>query len=172
MRKIILFIASSLDGKIALPDGGVDWLYHDEDYGFTEFYNSVDTVLCGRKTYEQTLTFEGEPFPEKQVMVFSRTRSRFDQPETQVIPRLTREWAENLLNAPGKDIWLVGGSDLIHSFLELGLIHEIHLSIHPVCLGQGIPLFQNRFPATEYTLLSVDKFDSGLVQIRYRLKND
>jgi dihydrofolate reductase len=59
VRKIKLFIASSLDGYIAREDGAIDWLYGDADYGYTQFYNSVDTVLMGRRTYDKVLDFGG-----------------------------------------------------------------------------------------------------------------
>lgn len=73
MPQVVLFIATSLDGFIASPDGTVDWLFHDADYGYTEFMASVDAVVMGRKTWEQAKTFEDVPFAGKQVIVFSRS---------------------------------------------------------------------------------------------------
>jgi dihydrofolate reductase len=73
MRKVKLFIASSLDGYIAREDGSIDWLYTDGDYGYMQFYNSVNTVLMGRKTYDQTLGFGIEyPYKDKKNYVFSQ----------------------------------------------------------------------------------------------------
>ena len=60
MRKIKLFIASSLDGYIVTEDGSIDWLYTDSDYGYTQFYNSVDTILMGRKTYDKIIELAAE----------------------------------------------------------------------------------------------------------------
>ncbi len=74
MRSVILFIATSLDGSIARTDGGIDWLFTDQDYGFREFFSCVDTVVMGRKTYEQSLTFGEYPYPGRTGYVFSRTR--------------------------------------------------------------------------------------------------
>src|SRR5919199_5995017 len=71
MRKVVLFIASSLDGYIARPSGDIDWLFTDQDYGYSEFFASVDTVLMGRKTYEQVLTFDEYPYQDVKSYVFS-----------------------------------------------------------------------------------------------------
>lgn len=73
MPKVVLFIATSLDGYIASSDGTVEWLFHDADYGYTEFMASLDAVVMGRKTWEQAKTFEAIPFAGTQVFVFSRT---------------------------------------------------------------------------------------------------
>jgi dihydrofolate reductase len=68
MRKIKLYIASSLDNYIASEDGSIDWLFSDADYGYAKFYDSIDTILVGRKTYEQSLRFEEYPYKEKKCM--------------------------------------------------------------------------------------------------------
>ncbi len=73
MRKISLFIASSLDGYIARGSGEVDWLFTDQDYGYTEFFTQVDTLIMGHKTYQQVLSFGDYPYQEKEVFIFSRT---------------------------------------------------------------------------------------------------
>jgi dihydrofolate reductase len=74
MRQVILFIASSLDGYIARTSGDVDWLFTDQDYGYTDFFANIDTLLMGRHTYEQVLSFGEYPYQGKQGFVFSRTR--------------------------------------------------------------------------------------------------
>jgi len=86
MRRIILFIAASLDGHIARPSSEVDWLFTDQDYGYTEFLASVDTVLMGRKTYEQVLTFGEFPYQEKQSYVFSRDPGFDASPHAEISP--------------------------------------------------------------------------------------
>ena len=65
MRKVVLFIASSLDGYIAGPKGGIDWLFSDQDYGYAEFFAGVDTVVMGRLTHEVSLSFGEYPYPER-----------------------------------------------------------------------------------------------------------
>jgi len=74
MRKLILFIATSLDGYIAGPNGEIDWLFTDQEYGYSEFYATIDTVVMGRKTYDLSLSFGEYPYPGTQAFVFSRTR--------------------------------------------------------------------------------------------------
>ena len=75
MRKVILFIGSSLDGYIAREDGTIDWLFTDGDYGYKQFYDSVDTVLVGRKTFNQVLEFSKSPFEKKKCYVFTKQSS-------------------------------------------------------------------------------------------------
>ena len=72
MRKVTLFIACSVDGYIAREKGGIDWLFTDNDYGYKKFYSSIDTILTGRKTYEQALGFGEWPYPGKKCYVLSR----------------------------------------------------------------------------------------------------
>ena len=81
MRPIVYFVASSLDGFIARPDGGIDWLFHDQDYGFTAFLDEIDTVVMGRKTYEKSLTLGESPFQQKRHFIFSRTLAACDDGE-------------------------------------------------------------------------------------------
>ena len=167
MPKVVLFIATSLDGYIARSDGTVDWLFHDDDYGYTDFMNSVDTVVMGRKTWVQAKTFEDIPFAGKQVFVFSHslsdsndTRIRFVQgPPSTVI-------SDFLLNSQ-KNIWLVGGGQLVYQFTASNLIDEFRLFVHPIILGQGIPLFTQQSARTDLSFVSSKSFSSGLVELRY-----
>ena len=168
MSKVVLFIATSLDGYIASPDGTVDWLFHDADYGYTEFMASVDAVVMGRKTWEQAKTFEDIPFAGKQVIVFTRSnadssddRIRFVQDEASAIISEVRATVE-------KDIWLIGGSDLIRQFIGSNLIDEFRLFVHPIILGEGIPLFLQQSDSTKLIFESSQSFPSGLVELRYR----
>jgi len=165
MRKVRLFIASSLDGYIAREDGSVDWLFSDADYGYSEFYGSIDTVVMGRKTYEKSLEFEEHPFRGKKVYVFSRSvKEKGVEFVSDVVG-----FMKKLVRSKGKDIWLVGGSEIVSIFLNEGLIDEIILSIHPVILGRGIPLFKNVQKEVWLKMQKSVSFDSGLVQIHYVL---
>ncbi|MBM3897097.1 MAG: dihydrofolate reductase [Thaumarchaeota archaeon] len=163
MRKVRLFIASSLDGYIAREDGAVDWLFSDADYGYSEFYDSVDTVIMGIRTYEKSLEFEKHPFKGKKVYVFSRKKGYVSD-----IVGFMKE----LVSSKGKGIWLVGGSEIVSIFLNKDLIDEIILSIHPVILGGGIPLFKNIEKEVWLKLENSVSFDGGLVQIHYELKQE
>ena len=168
MRKIILFIASSLDSFIATPSGEVDWLFTDKDYGFSDFFAAVDTVLIGRKTYDQSLTFEADPYPGKSVYVFSRSHPPATKGLVHYVQDGFPKLIQTLRTSPGKDIWLVGGAELTKLFLEHDWIDEIVLSIHPLLLGEGIPLFPPQaMPLKRFQLEDVQSFESGLVQLCY-----
>jgi dihydrofolate reductase len=169
MRRVILFIAASLDGYIARPSGEIDWLFTDQDYGYTEFLASVDTVLIGRKTYEHVLTFGEFPYQEKQIYVFSRDPGFDASPHAETIRTDIKAFVDTLRRSDGKDIWLVGGAALIHPFLEHELLDELILSVHPILLGSGIPLFSETALTTPLQCLASQCYDSGLVQMKYRV---
>lgn len=130
MRKVKLFIASSLDGYIARKDGSIDWLYTDDDYGFAQFYDLVDTILMGRRTYDKALELAvgGHPHKDKKSYVFTQTASGRKKEKDQHVHFIANviEFAKELIHSPGKDIWLVGGADIISIFLNAGLLDEIY----------------------------------------------
>ncbi|AKG23537.1 dihydrofolate reductase family protein [Calothrix sp. 336/3] len=166
MSKITLFIASSLDGFIARENGEIDWLFTDADYGYTEFYDSIDTIMMGRKTYEQILTFPEYPYPGKTAYVFHRSPHLYNHPDVIFINQNLLDFVPNII-PNSKGIWLVGGGEIFHEFLKLNLIDEIILSIHPIILGTGIRLFLNSPDQINLKLNASQKYDSGLVQIHY-----
>jgi len=164
-----VFIATSLDGFIARPDGAIDWLSvverPGEDYGFGEFFSSVDTLVMGRKTWEVALGFPEWPYAGKRVVVMSR------HPQT---PRHGETFhsgpPDKLLSALAADgvrHAYVDGGATIRAFLAAGLIDELTVSIIPVLLGSGIPLFGDGVSVTGLSLQSSRGFESGLVQVRY-----
>jgi dihydrofolate reductase len=170
MRKIKLFIASSLDGFIARHDGSIDWLFTDADYGYSDFLKSVDTVLMGRKTYDKVLTFGEYPYKDKKNYVFSQNpgvKRRHNGVE--FIADIV-EFGRELAKSDGKDIWLVGGSDVISIFLNASLLDEIVLSIHPIVLSKGIPLFKNVLMPVNLKLQNSIPYENGLVQLHYIIK--
>ena len=128
MRKVILFIASSLDGFIASISGDVDWLFHDQDYGYSSFIAGVDTVVMGRRTYEQILTFGDYPYPGTTGYVFSKTRSGERDANVEFVSGDVARFIADLKAVPGKNIWLVGGGQLNGAFLQQGLIDEFVVS--------------------------------------------
>lgn len=137
-RKVILDLAVTLDGFIEGKNGEIDWCIMDEDMGFLDFLNQIDTILYGRKSYELWGQYRPEPGaadPEKELWdvvhrkqkyVFSRTQKRTDHSATYINDHLAEE-VHKLKNLPGKDIWLYGGASLITSFIELGLVDEFRL---------------------------------------------
>ena len=171
MRKVILYIAMSLDGYIAREDGSVDWLPAgeggDADYGYAEFKSSVDTVLMGRTTYEQVLTFGAYPYADCNSIVFSRKRAGELGEHVRFTDEDPSDVLETLRGEQGKDIWLVGGGELISAFLDKALVDEFWIFIVPTLLGRGIQLFDGPFPDAVLQLRDVLAFQTGLVRLRY-----
>lgn len=168
MRKIRLFIASSLDGYIARESGEIDWLFTDQDYGYTEFFNQVDTVIMGNKTYQQILGFGEYPYKGKEAFVFSQNQSSEKDDNVKFISSNWQDFINQIRQTKGRDIWLVGGARIIHWFLKNGFIDELILSIHPIILGSGIPLIlHDSTLETMLILKDVNKFNTGLLQVAY-----
>ncbi|MDH4044351.1 MAG: dihydrofolate reductase family protein [Gemmatimonadota bacterium] len=169
MRRVKLFIATSLDGFIARPDGGVDWLFTDGDFGMKAFFATVDAALIGRKTHDQMVAW-GMPagYEGMTNYVFSRSRRADDGvPVTYVTGDLPR-FVGALKRQEGKDLWLVGGAGLVDAFRELDLIDDVILSVHPILLGDGIPLFPDRHPPMPLVFERCVEYERGLVQLWYR----
>jgi dihydrofolate reductase len=171
MRKVKLFIATSLDGYIADKNGGIDWLFTDQDYGYADFYASIDTTLTGYKTYEDILGFGEVPFPGKTNYVFSRRHQHADDNPVTFISTDIAAFVQQLKQEPGQDIWLVGGGEINEVMLQAGLIDELIISIHPIILGEGRPLFAGRTERQDFTLTGTKTFETGLVQLNYLVKN-
>jgi len=172
MRKIKLYIAVSIDGYIAQSDGGVGWLDevpnpNQADYGYFDFYKSIDTTLMGNATYRQILTFD-IPFPyaDKVNYVFSRTAQE-DNQDVKFVQKNVADFVSELKSQEGGDIWLVGGGQLNAAFLKDGLIDEMIISIMPIVLGSGLPLFAVQDVKDMFTLKKVVSFQSGVVQTIY-----
>jgi dihydrofolate reductase len=167
MRPLVCFIATSLDGYIAGPAGEIDWLFTDQDYGYTQFYANVDTVVMGRKTYDLCLTFDEYPYPGIPNYVWTRTRRGMDEHATFVSGDIV-ELLKELKEKHGKTIWLVGGSALVGEAIKHDLLDELIVSVHPIVLGNGVPLFPRGLPKTQFQLVKSESFTSGLVQLTYR----
>ena len=171
-RKVVLFIAMSLDGYIAREDGDLEWLSvvedQTEDYGYSNFINTVDTVIMGRKTYEKVLSF-GIDFPHKNktCFVISKTHQGKDENVTFMNGNLF-DFIFSLKKMPGKNIYLDGGSELVFEFLKHHLIDEMIISVIPVLLGGGIPLFKKGNVPYSLKLIKSTSFKSGLVQLYYQ----
>ena len=170
MTKVVLFIATSLDGFIASPDGTVDWLFHDADYGYTEFMASLDAVVMGRKTWEQAKTFEAVPFAGKQVFVFSRSHTSDADERIRFVQGDAPKILDQIRAEATKGIWLVGGGDVIQQFIAHDLIDEYRLFVHPLILGSGLPLFLPQAKMTTLSFVSNTPFQSGLIELRYKRK--
>lgn len=177
-RKIILDLAVTLDGFIEGKNGEVDWCKMDDEMGFDEFLNQIDTILYGRKSYDLWGQFTPavedrdavkelwELVHRKSKYVFSRTRKGTDHKAIFINDNVLEE-VNKIRNKPGKDIWLYGGASLITSFIHLGLVDEFRLSVHPVVLGEGKPLFADIKQRLNLKLVNTRTFSSGVVQLIY-----
>jgi dihydrofolate reductase len=173
-RKVIVHIATSADGYIARPDGDLDWLTSRPApkgfYGMDAFTRSIDTRILGRKTYEESLRL-GATFDKGRTIVFShRAPPDNAPPGVEFVSGELGPFVQRLRAQPGKDIWLMGGGEIIASFLDAQAIDEFVVSVVPVFIGDGIPLIARRHRLTPLELQSVERFDDGLVQLKYRLQ--
>lgn len=166
-KKIILYIAISLDGFIAKEDGSIDWLtryeHSGEDYGFKELYNRIETVLVGGKTYRQI----EDAYQGKEAYVFTRKEPKQKADNIHFVRGDVKEVLNHLKLGNNKNIWLIGGAALVNQFLSADLIDEYIITVIPILLGKGISLFQGRNPEINLELLNVKSYDSGLVQLHY-----
>jgi dihydrofolate reductase len=165
--RISCFIATSADGYIAGPRGEIDWLFSDADYGYTAYFASVDAVVMGRATYETALGFGDWVYAGKRAWVLTN-RPVTALPEVDYRSGDVEEVVADIARAGCRHVWLVGGGDVVGQFRRAGLVDEWIISLHPVLLGAGLPLFPPGLPRGELELLSAEGFPSGLVQVRYR----
>ena len=168
MRKIILGLAVSLDSFIEGPNGEYDWCFTDQDYGLSTFFKRVDTVFVGRKTYEMSLGMEGggAGFPKFKEYIFSTTLDKVKDGATLINGDIKTQ-VQEIKKEKGKDIWLFGGAGLTTSLLNLGLVDELSLAVHPILLGGGKPLFNNIKDRIKLTLVDTKTFSTGLVSLTY-----
>jgi len=180
-NKIILYIATSLDGFIAKKDGSIDFLDpHNnskgdsvnstvDDYGYNEFYSTIKTIVMGNTTYKQvgnTKEFE-EYYRGKPIFVFSRNPPGKKNNVT-FVNEDVNEFAKKLEGST----WLVGGASILNEFLKNNLVDEFIITIIPVLLGEGIPLFSGDKDIIDKNLrlLGIKSYDSGVVVMRYTTK--
>ena len=171
MKKVILAVAVSLDGFIEGPNGEYDWCFSDQDYGMSEFYQRIDSVFLGRKSYELTLAMGDAQMPgvpKFQDYVFSNTLTEV-KPGAILISGDIESAVKKIKEQEGKDIWLFGGASLTTSFMKLGLIDEFWLAVHPILLGAGKPLFQDIPERTVLKLMDTKTYNTGLVSLVYHI---
>jgi dihydrofolate reductase len=176
-RKFIVYIATSADGFIARPDGGVEWLDRPRppgNYGMAAFHESVDTILFGRKTYDVALGFTGGKGvgsgPWVKNYVFSRRPPKSPAPDVEFVREPLRKFARRLRATAGRDVWVMGGGGLIGSLLDAGEIDEFIIHVIPTFIGEGIPLVAPRHRSVPLRLLSTKRFSDGVVRLRYAVE--
>ena len=177
MRKIKLYIAVSLDGKLAKPNGDVSWL--DElpkpdhsDYGYAGFLSSVDTTLMGNNTYKQLLGFGIDfPYRGKENYVFTRNEDLKEDQNVKFISQDPVSFVREIKSGEGGDIWLIGGGELNTQLLNGKLIDKLIIFVIPVVLGEGIPLFGSTSIETKLEMIKSNTYSNGVVEINYKINN-
>ncbi|MDH3455382.1 MAG: dihydrofolate reductase family protein [Gemmatimonadota bacterium] len=172
MRRVKLLVATSLDGYIAGPNEDVDWLFMDQDYGMSEFYRSIDTTLLGRKTFEFGERHGQVGYEGMHNYVFSRTPRPSEHAHVQWVTEDPATCVATLRQQSGKDIWLVGGGELFSHLARRQQVDDISIAVHPIILGEGISLYQGIQEHIGLTLTGIDRYDSGLVTLHYRVEHE
>ena len=174
-RRIIVHIATSADGYIARPDGNLDWLTNRPApkgfYGMPKFMRTVDAKILGRKTFDVSVEM-GASFGAKDLYyVFSRQPPRRSVPAgVRFVTQPIRAFAKQIRARPGKNVWLMGGGEIIASFLDEGAIDEFVITVVPTFIGEGIPLIAPRHRQVPLRLLAVERFSDGVVQVHYQVR--
>ena len=176
MRKLKLYIAASINGKIAKKDGSVQWLDElpnpaNDDYGYAKFYDSIDTTVMGAATHRQVVGWGIDyPYVGKKNYVLTRDKNQPSHPHVEYITSNHDQFVKSLKMKTGKDIWLVGGGQVNSLLLTRELIDEIHVYYMPIVLETGIDLFDCNIKNQELELLSSESYRSGVIGAVYAVK--
>ena len=181
MRKIILDLAVTLDGFIEGPNGEIDWCNMDPEPDSTDFLgdllDDIDSIFYGRISYDLWGNFiPGEDLPvemkwayekinAKKKYVFSTTKTTDDK--AVIVNSNIKERVMEILQQPGKNIWMYGGAKLITTFINYGLIDVYRLAVHPVILGSGKPLFKDIVQRVNLKLIDTKSSNSGVIMLKY-----
>ncbi len=172
MRQIRGFVAATLDGYIAAPDGGIDWLdeFSKLDYGYGAFIAQIDTLIIGRRSYDQVQEMMAWPYTGKRTLIVTHR-------PVEKLPEQTETWSgdvpdlvRSLRAAPGKDVWVIGGADVQQQFLDAGGLDRVEVHIIPILLGDGIPLWPRSEQRHRLQLRSADTLDGGMVRLDYDIR--
>ena len=171
-RKIIVNIATSADGYLARTDGNLDWLTRRPAprglYGLPKFSRSIDAKILGRKTFDLSVKMGASFSADNVHYVFSRRPPPASVPAgVQFVRESIRAFAERLRKKAGKNIWMMGGGEIIGSFLDEDAVDEFIITVVPTFIGEGIPLIAPRHREVPLRLLSLQRFPGGVVQLHY-----
>lgn len=172
MKIIKLYIAASIDGYIARNDGDLDWLTKypinpDTNYGYDDFYKSIDTVIMGGQTYRDILNMDFVwPYKDKTAYVITRNSMGVKENIHFITENIVEEISK-LREEKGKDIWLVGGGELTAMLLKQDMVDEMIITIIPILLGNGIPLFPNSLKELAWELQESMSYDNGVLKTTY-----
>jgi dihydrofolate reductase len=172
--KASVFVGASVDGFIARPNGGLDWLPESpEPHGYDEFIASVDTIVIGRKTFETVLSFDGWFYGTKRIVVLSSQPVDLSAAIARggVVEQMGGEPAEIVakLDATGAQHLYVDGGITVQRFLRARLIDRLVITRIPVLLGDGIPLFGSLPADVRLRHMATRSYPSGLVQSEYEV---
>ncbi|WP_298223639.1 dihydrofolate reductase family protein [Flavobacterium sp.] len=171
-KKVILYIATSLDGYIAKPNDDLGFLsiveQEGQDYGYADFIKTVDAVIVGRKTYDKVISM-GFDFPhaDKDTYIITRT----PRPNLGSLKFYTgdlKSLVDRLKSESGKNIFCDGGAEIVNELLKGDLIDEFIISVIPILVGNGTKLFKDGRPEQKLALIAVKSFDTGLTQLHYK----
>ena len=172
MRKLILGFGMTLDGYIARPNHGVDFLVEEKETSkmMSEFFRTVDVAIMGRKTAEISLKMHGGKFPSPglSTYVFSRSWPAGQREGFKVVKGPPAALIRRLREQKGKHMILMGGGELTRSFLQSDLVDEIYIGVMPVLLGKGIPAFPAGVPQRDFALVECKGYAKGSIGLRYR----
>jgi len=170
-RKVILYIAMSLDGYISQKNDDLTFLSAvdrvGEDYGYGDFISTIDTIISGRKTYDWVINHIGEyPHSDKDSYIITRTPHP-DKGNLKFYSGELKSLITKLKSENGRDIFVEGGAEIVNELLKDNLIDEYYISIVPVLIGDGIRLFNDGRPEQKLTFLEARQYESGLVMLHY-----
>ncbi|GAB3813237.1 dihydrofolate reductase family protein [Micromonospora zhanjiangensis] len=189
MRQLVYYVASTIDGRIAGPDGQFDFFPFAPGTEISDYINArypetlptgfrtalgidaphgrYDTVLMGRGTYEPALKAGvTSPYAHLRQYVFSRTLPPAPEPEVEIVAGDPVAFVRDLKRQDGRDIWLCGGGQLAGQLLPE--IDELFVKLNPIVAGAGIPIVDRDFDPRHFTLVEARPFDTGVVVLRYR----
>ena len=172
MKKIKLYIATSIDGYIAQTDGDIDWLIEypnpeRNDYGYKDFFNSVDTVILGGNTYRGIISMDVLwPYKDKETYIVTRNPYDFEKNIHYITDNIIEEIIQ-LRQKEGKDIWLAGGGRLTTILLNNDLVDEMIITVIPIIMGRGISLFPNKPKPSDWKAVESQKFANGVSQTKF-----
>ncbi|HUY81188.1 MAG TPA: dihydrofolate reductase family protein [Acidobacteriaceae bacterium] len=167
MRRIVYSVACSLDGFTARENHSADWLPSDQDYGLSRFFESVDTALIGRRTHDLMVKMGQPSIPGMATLVFSRNENPPIYEHVHWIKDEAVKFVSALREQPGKDIWLMGGSDLVRTFFAAHIVDEVRVAMVPILLGKGIPLISCLNEETGLKLIEHKVYSNGVLCLHY-----
>jgi len=169
MPLLHLYVAASVDGYIATPDGGIGWLapFEEQDYGYDDFIAGIGTVVMGRRTFDQTRSFDVWPYAGKRTVVLTSRPLPSPPPGVAMWSGNVVPLIDSLREGDGGDVWLVGGALAVRPFLDYDAVDRLDLHIIPILLGDGIRLFDRSSHAARLRPRKTLSYRNGVVRVIY-----